>query len=73
MKEFIDANGGLVAAVVLIVVSLNAILMGISDGLGKIAAKTETKVDDALAEKVGAVANFLKKIIDIVSANRPHN
>jgi len=72
MQEFISNSGGLVAAVVLIVISLNVALTGIGDGLKKIAEKTESKTDDAIAAKVSAVANLLKKVIEIISANKPN-
>ena len=73
MQEFISNSGGLIAAVVLIVVSLNAALTGLASGLGKIAEKTETKTDDAIAQKVSAVAAFLQRIVEIISANKPHD
>ena len=72
MKEFIAANGGVIGSTIIIMVSFNLFLAGLSAGLEKIKDKTETQVDNKAFEIVSKVSAFLSKIVDTVGYNPKH-
>lgn len=72
MSELIQNQGGIIGAVLLIVVSFNVAITGIAAGMDKIAKATENKTDDKIAAALNKVASFLKGVADIVGANKEH-
>ena len=72
MFEFLESNGGLVATVVMVMLGLNALLMGIYKALEIVKDKTAGNGDNKAYEAIGKVIAVLQKIIDFVSTNRKH-
>lgn len=72
MKEFIEANGGIIATTLLVVVSFNLLLAGLKSALEVIKDKTATQVDNKIYEAVSKVSAFLSKILDMVGYNPEH-
>lgn len=72
MKEFISQNGGVLSLVVMVAITLNFILSGISKGLEVFKDKTATELDNKVYAILNKVASVLQKIIDWSSGNRQH-
>jgi hypothetical protein len=72
MKEFIAANGGLIATSALAMISINLVLSGLKAGLEKIKDKTATTVDNKVYDIVNTVSGFLSKILDVIGYNPEH-
>lgn len=68
MKAFLDANGW--AGILALVVGLNLILSGVSSGLDALKG-TFPQVEGA-SNAIHKVLDFLKKIVDFLSANVAH-
>lgn len=72
MKEFISSNGGLLAMIVMVAISLNLVLSGISHALEVFKDKTVTDTDNKVHAFIGKVLTVLQKVIDWGSGNRQH-
>lgn len=72
MKEFIDANGGLIQAVSLTVVCVNLVLSATKKILELVMNKTKSDVDNKAFAVVSKLADKTTKVIDWMSANRAH-
>ncbi len=72
MKEFIDANGGIIPTIVLVILCINPVLSGLSVAIDKIKDMTPTSVDNNIAIIIHKVLDFLKAVLDILSANVKH-
>lgn len=72
MSEFLEANGGLLATVLVVVLAMNALLMGIYKTLEVIKDKTSGSGDDKAYAAIGKVIAVLQKIIDFLSGNVSH-
>lgn len=73
MKEFIVQNGGLIATIVLVVIALNAILMGfqsILEVVMKFTPKWET--DNKIHAFIGKILIWTHKLVDWLGGNRKH-
>lgn len=73
MKEFIAANGGLIATVALVVLVLNTLLSGIKKALYMIMDKTATTADNKLYDFINSACQFLGKILDVIGHNPEHS
>lgn len=72
MKEFIAANGGIVAASALTIMALNMVLSGLKAGLEKIKDKTTTEADNKAYAIISSVSGFLSKVLDVIGYNPEH-
>jgi len=72
MTEFIDANGGIIATVIVVIVAFNALVLGLHKALEVIKDKTKTDVDNKLYALTSSVASVLQKILELASAYKPN-
>ncbi len=72
MKSFIESNGGLIATVAMVMVSINLILAGLKAGLEKIKDKTDTTFDNKFYDLVNSVSTLLSKALDVIGYNPEH-
>lgn len=72
MKDFIDAQGGLILTLVFAVTAVNLLLSGVSSFLDFVKDKTPTEIDNKIAVWVHKAVDVSKAIIDFLSANRQH-
>jgi hypothetical protein len=72
MKEFIAANGGLIATAAMAMIAINLVLSGLKAGLEKIKDKTASDVDNKIYAAISAVSGFLSKILDVIGYNPEH-
>lgn len=72
MKEFIAANGGIIAAVALCMMALNMMLTGLKAGLEYIKDKTATQLDNKIYAVVSTISGFLSKALDVIGYNPEH-
>lgn len=73
MQELIDSikNFDLVALLA-IIATFNTALYALGAFLDKIKDKTATDLDNKLSSVINSVASFLKKLVDMFSANKEH-
>lgn len=72
MTEFIQSQGGLILTVILVATALNLFLSGLGAALDMIKDKTETQLDNQIALVILKITDILKRLVDLLSANRPH-
>jgi hypothetical protein len=72
MKAFIEANGGIIGATLLVMVSFNLFLAGLSAALEKTKDHTATDVDNKAYALVSKVSAFLSKVVDMIGYNPKH-
>lgn len=71
MTEFIDANGGLIATIVVVVMALNALILGLHKGLELIKDKTKTDADNKLHAATTKIVSVAQKILELLAAYKP--
>lgn len=72
MKEFIAANGGIIAAAAGLMIAVNMVLSGLKQGLEYIKDKTATDVDNKAYALVSSISGFLSKALDVIGYNPEH-
>jgi len=72
MKEFIDANGGIIATVIIIIVAFNALVLGLHKALEVIKDKTSSDLDNKLYAVLTPIITILQKILELASAYKPN-
>ncbi len=72
MKEWIAANGGFMAAALVVVSAYHLAASGLGKAIEKVAEKTENKTDDKLAAVLNRSAAWALKILDWFQGNRVH-
>lgn len=72
MNDFITSNGGIVATVIVTMLTVNAILSGLKKGIDLVKDKTKTTVDDQVSDTLGKVLGISGKIVDFFSSNVEH-
>lgn len=72
MEAFLEANGGLLATILVAVLAMNAFLMGIYKTLEVVKDKTSGTGDDKAYAFLGKVIPVVQKVIDFLAGNTPH-
>lgn len=72
MRDFINASGGLLPAVLILVLAMNAFLTGLKSALEYVKDKTVTDADNKVHATLAKVLGFLTSLIDVLTANKPH-
>lgn len=72
MKEFIEANGGIIAVTVLAMMFFNVVLMGLKSGLELIMDKTKTDADNKVHAFITKVLGVLARGLDLLAGNLKH-
>lgn len=71
MKDFITANGGLIATVIMVLMAVNALIVGLHSALEKLKDATSTDVDNKVYDLTGTIATWIQKVLEIIGAYKP--
>ncbi len=72
MKEFINSNGGMVGAIVLVLVCVNIALTAIKSVLEKLMPTPEKQASSSFYKGVCSVMTILTQAIDWLTGNKAH-